>query len=252
MMSLIGRILIGVGAAVVVVTALEGRAKADVTFTLNDTTNGVSAQAVFTIVNGEIKIAVTNTESNTANAGQAISQIQFTVGGSTGQPTGFAELVGNTTDFNGHTGSVDAKPPTSTEHWSFQSPSTTASLWTVDSPGLTGYGGKPNYLIAATGSTPDSSLNGNHQPSFIGEVDFYLTDATLPSNGDLKLTDITGLKFAFGTGPDVPLEAAGKETYTPSPLLGGPAAVPEPSSIILVVLGAVGFLGYGLRRHMSR
>jgi hypothetical protein len=246
MMSLIGRILIGLGVAVVVVTALEGPAKADVTYTLNDTTKGVSAQAVFSIVNGEIRIAVTNTESNTHDAGHALSQIQFTVGGSTGKPTGFAELVGNTTDFNGNNGSVDARPPTSTEHWSFQSPSTTASLWTVDGGGLNGYGGKPNHLIAATGSTPDSSLKGNHDPSFVGEVDFYLTDATLPSNGDLTLADITGLKFAFGTGPEVPLESA-TGSYTPKV-----QAVPEPSSTILAVLGAVGFLGYGRRRRMSK
>jgi len=236
-MSPIGRFLIGLGAAVVVVTALEGPAKADLTYTLNDTTNGVSATAVFSIVNGQIKIAVTNTEANTLDAGQAISQIQFTVNGTTtGLPTAFTELKGTTTDFSNPPVNIDDKPPLTSDHWPFAASGTTVSLFNVGGP----IGGQPSHLIVAAGSTPDSSLTNTHIPSFIGEVDFFFSDPTLPSN--LTTSDITGLKFAFGTGPEVPLEVAtGSDT---------PPAVPEPSSVIVAVVCAVGFLGYGLRRRM--
>ena len=66
---------------------LSGQAKADLMWTLNDVTHGVSGTVDFVKVAGGFEIKVINTESNTADAGHAISQIQFTVGGSLGIPT---------------------------------------------------------------------------------------------------------------------------------------------------------------------
>jgi hypothetical protein len=220
--------------ALLLLLAGAGRSKADVVYTLNDTANHVSATALFKAVAGGIEIIVTNTEANTPDAGHAISQIQFTIGGGLARPTAFREIAGTETDFAGSTRAVDVAP-TSTQHWSFQSGGSTASLWTVDGNGLVGYGGQPTHLIAAAGSSPDSSLAANHLPSFVGPVDFFLADSSVPA--DLTLADITGVKFSFGTGPEVNLEAA-----TP---------VPAPGGLALLGIGAA-CLGLYARRRQAR
>jgi hypothetical protein len=209
-----------------------------VIYTLNDTTNQVSATATFSAVNGGLKIAVVNTEANTPDAGHAISQLQFTFGGNV-RPTSFTELAGTETDFLTLTQHIDVTPPTETQHWSFGTSDSTADLWTVDGNGLNGYGGQPTHLIAASGSTPDASLTNDHLPSFIGEVDFFLADPTLVQNQDLTLADITGVQFSFGTGPEVNFEAG---TATVSHL-------PEPPSLTMLGIGGMSLLAYGWRRR---
>ena len=204
------------------------QAKADLTYTLNDTAHQVSATAVFSVVAGGIEITVTNTESNTQDAGHAISQIQFTVGGALGRPSAFTEIAGTTTNFAGTTAHIDVTPPASTQHWLFSTPSNS----TVDLFDVNGYGGQPNHLIVAAGSTPNASLTNTHTPSFIGAVNFFLSDSTLPNGGNLTLSDITGVRFAFGTNLEVPLEAATESV----------AAAPELSSMSMV-LGVAGVLG---------
>src|SRR4051794_31638054 len=95
------RILASAAALALLLIGTSG-AQASVTYTLNDTTNGVSATATFDIVSGKIRMTVTNTESNTADAGHATSQIQFAVNGTTvSVPTAFVELKGTETNFSG-------------------------------------------------------------------------------------------------------------------------------------------------------
>jgi hypothetical protein len=178
---------------------------------------------------------VTNTESNTADAGHAISQVQFTFGSTVGPTTAFTELAGTTTDFASSPVAIDVTPPTSTEHWSSQTGSGTTSVWAVNSGTLTGgYGGQPNHLIVAAGSTPNASLTGPHTPSFTGPVDFFFADSTVPT--DLTAADITGVSFGFGTQSptlEVPLEPG-----TP----GG--SVPEPATMLVwSLLGTLGLAG---------
>src|SRR5438132_8418289 len=129
-----------------------GEAKAGLLFSLNDKADGVSATALFQTVTGGIEITLTNTQANTADVGHAISQLRFTIGGtSLTLPSAFTEIAGTTTDFSQPSVAIDVKPPASNEHWSFQSGSSTVNLWTVDGNGLNGYGGQPNHLIAAAG-----------------------------------------------------------------------------------------------------
>jgi hypothetical protein len=202
----------------------------EVLYTLNDSTNQVSATALFQSVSGGIEITVTNTELNTPDAGHAISQIQFTVGGSLKLPTAFTELKGMTTDFVNSPTAIDVSP-TSAQHWYFSSsPGSLVSLWTVDGNGLNGYGGQPNHLIVAAGSTANSSLTGPHLPSFVGPVHFFLADSQVPAGG-LTTKEITGVRFSFGTGPEVNLEAA----LSP---------VPEPDSLTLFGIGAVSLISF--------
>jgi PEP-CTERM motif len=207
-------------------------ARADLIYTLNDTTNGVSATANFTLTSTGFVIAITNTESNTPDAGHAISQFSFTVNNTnTGVPTAFSQITGTTTDFNGNTNSVNDTPSGGlADHWQFTGGSTT----TLDALS----GGQPDHLIAATGSTPNSSLTNTHLPSFIGTTYFYFTDSTLPTT--LTTADITGFKFAFGTTPEVPLEAASGSGVTPF------VSTPEPATITMagLGLGAIGLIRF--------
>src|SRR5262249_15276522 len=130
--------------------------------------------------------------------------------------------------------------PSDALHWQFSTPdSSTVNLFDVSGPG-----GQPDHLIVATGSNPNSSLTNTHIPSFIGEVDFFLAASNVPT--DLKLSDISGLKFAFGTGPETPL-SGGTGTYVPPQ---DQAAVPEPTPLVLGSIGAL--FGLGLRWRRCR
>lgn len=225
-------------------------AEAAITYTLNDTAHHVSATATFSVVTGGIQIVVTNTETNTANAGMAIGQLQFTVGGALGLPSAFTELKGVTTSNFSQTAAIDHLSPAKADHWMFKTSVSTVNLFTVDGNGMTGYGGKPNHLIAATGSTPNASLMNNHNPSFIGPVTFYLKVAIVPA--DLTAADITGVKFSFGTGSGD--AAFTLQSASPPPQLppggttpGVTAAAPEPGSLLLWGLLGLAGLVYSRR-----
>ncbi len=223
--------------ALIVLVAGAGRAKAGVVYTLDDTKNGVSATAAFQVVSGGIEITVTNTEANTPDAGHAISQIQFTVGGKLlGLPTAFTELSGLETDFVSAPTFKDYLAPGAAQNWQFG----TAGASTVNLLNVGGYGGQPDHLIVAAGSTPNASLTNTHLPSFVGPVHFVLADSQVPA--DLTLADVTGVKFAFGTKPEVPLEAA-TGSYVP------PTPVPAPGGLALLGVAAVCLGVYAHRRR---
>jgi MYXO-CTERM domain-containing protein len=205
-------------------------AKADFVWTLNDTTNGVSGTVNFVSVSGGFEIKVINTEANTPDAGYAISQIQFTVGGNLGVPTMFTELKGTATYFTGPGSAVDYTPPTSAQHWPFATSGSTVSLLNVGGS----IGGQPNHLIVASGSTPNASLTGPHTPSFIGETDFFFADANVP--GTFTTADVTSVRLGFGTQPEVPLE-----NLSP-PLSTTEVAAPAPPAAALALCG-LGFVG---------
>ncbi len=226
-----------------------GQIQAFPVYTLNDPTHGLSATASFTPVSGGFMMTVTNTEANTPDAAHAISQIQFTIGGSRmGQPTAFTQLSGTVTDFNGNTSSQTFTPSspgqTTLAHWNFTNVSTSASG--VFDVGPNGPGGQPNYLIVASGSKPNSSLTGTHIPSFVGPVNFFFADSSVPS--DLNFSDITGVSFAFGTKPEFPL--------TPGDPGGGPGpggGTPEPASLTLLgVSGGITLLTMAWRRRRNQ
>jgi hypothetical protein len=231
--------------ALALLLGLVGQARADVVYTYSSSVGGgVGAQATITSVPGGIEISVVSTVL-ASDASQAISQIQLDIAGTgLALPTGFTRLVGTETDFANPTTHVDVTPPAGNPsaalHWQFSTPdSTTVNLFDVNGPG-----GQPNHLIVAPGSNPDSSLTNTHIPSFIGEVDFYLAASNVPT--DLKLTDIPGLYFAFGTGPETPL-TGGQGTYLPN------TPVPEPGPMVLGSLaGLAGVSLRWLRAHKSR
>ena len=222
------------------VNLVSSNARADVIYLLGDTTNGVSASADFKVIAGGFEVIVTNTESNTPDAGHAISQFSFTVGDGLAFPTAMTGITGTSTTFSGPATpvhgftmatNVGSSIDYEADHWAFITPPPAPDNGQVlDVAGP--IGGQPMYLIVAAGSTPDSSLTNTHLPSFVGATTFIFSDPTVPAN--LTTADITNVQFAFGTQPEVPLESGS----SPSP---GPTLSPLPSSFWggFVLLGGV-------------
>ena len=229
-------------AVVSLILGVAGREARALTFTLNDTTNNVSATADFEPVAGGFEVIITNTEANTADAGHAISEFQITVGGGFAVPTAWTEVTGTATDFSTPPTAVDDTPsgsPLVADHWQFQTSGSDTLMCTVSqSGGSCAPGGQPDHLIVAAGSMPNASLTGTHIPSFIGPTTFFFSDT---SGAPTDVTQITDVKFAFGTGPEVPLED------TPGTLT---SPVPEPASLILLGSGFVA-AGAAVRRRWA-
>ncbi len=130
-----------------------------------------------------------------------------------------------------------ASPPNAIDHWGFQPTGSNVLLATADSP-VPG-AGNPHYMILPSSGTagPGASLaNSNFFPYIIGPAEFFLT---VPGITGLNITNV---EVSFGTSPDKTLDA----TLSSVPL------VPEPSTLAIAGLGALGFLGYGLRWRLKK
>jgi hypothetical protein len=94
-------------------------------------------------------------------------------------------------------------------------------------------------ILPSSGTTgAGSSLKDSHFDGyFIGPTNFFLKVPGVTTSTKLTVANVTGLLVSFGTGPDK--------------LLDAPAA-PEPSSMAIAGLGALGFIGYGLRRRLKK
>jgi hypothetical protein len=233
------RQLVWAAAALILFLGGLGKARAVPIYTVS--TGNVSATVFFQPVAGGFVMSVMNTEPNTLDASQAVSQVQFTIGGNRlALPTAFTQITGSTTTFTGPpTPVTDVVPNGSNnvDHWAFSTPnSSTINMFDVG-----GVGGQPNHLIVAPNSTPNSSLTNTHLPSFTGLTNFFFADSSVPS--DLNTSDITAVKVSFGTVPETPL-VPGDPSNGPPPFVA-----PEPASLTLLGAGAFGLLGLAWRRR---
>jgi hypothetical protein len=222
------------------------RSRADATYSLADNGSGNAASATFTSVAGGIEITVTNNEANTGDIANAVSQVQFTFNPATvGQASSLTELSGLEISYSGKgagtvTGPFDYAPVSNDPnlHWSLDPTNAhTTSLVNVSGGGLTGPGGQPDELIVALNSMATANSPASHNPSFDGTAHFFLADALVPAN--LTASDITGVKFSFGTTPETVLS-------TGTVVL---QSVPEPSSLVLGGTAALLGLGIAWRRR---
>jgi hypothetical protein len=109
-------------------------------------------------------------------------------------------------------------------HWGA---SLTGSTVLLETAGDAAVGGKPIDLIIGTG--PYTNANSSiivHDPSIQGTGTFALS-----ALGVTASTQVTGVIFSFGTGPD---------TFLPV------TTVPEPSTWAMMILGfaGIGFMAY--------
>lgn len=211
----------------------------------------LSASATFAVSDGQIVVTLTNTLSAAlfVSAGQALSDISFTLGSAPGSLVGssaagqFGDASGTpvtvtyvaTDTFNG-----DATPL----RWLGQGPppnggsgffSIVGNTITMEAIG----GGSPSQMIApfvADGGAYPAGNNGLQQQNsyVIGPGTF-----TLDLDGVTENTTILSATFSFGTGPDTFLPGT-----TPIP----ENESPEPNSLAL--LGLAGLLvGFMVRRR---
>jgi hypothetical protein len=207
--------------------------------------NDGSAQANFSASGTVLTIKVTNLLSPTdiVGAGSAVSGVVFTLSNNAGADTtntASGQLVnldknGNVTDQSGNPTNWISPGGLVT---SATSPTITISAFATSPPSqmilpADGGGGYPNS---------NSSLNKDkHQPSVDGPLTVTLTLAGLTSS-----TTIKSVSFEYGTGPDTTQPG----TEHGSPILF--AVAPEPSTLVIGVVGALGFFGYGLRRRFAK
>ena len=198
----------------------------------------LSASAGFSISNGSIEVTLTNTldASVIRSAGEALSGVIFTLSNGTTTTsltgdTATGQLV-NVTGTNGVTDKSGAP-----DRWlNVGGGSSAISNQTITLETLGG--GKPSEMIlpyiVTTGTYSNSNGNfTNFNENVDGPAMFTLNLA-----GVTRATTITSVKFLFGTGPDTTL--TGTEQVQ---------SAPEPSTFVIAVVGALGFLGYGLRRR---
>jgi len=199
----------------------------------------LSAQADFTITNGQIVVTLTNTlsASTIVSVGQAISDLSFNLSNLAGTP--------GTAMASGQQGNVNSG---ATVTYTTGSPGRFIGVgggsYTVsgDTVSLEAIGGsQPTELILpfiANGGTYASGNPGlvSHNPYTIGPATF-----TLALSGVTSSTTITGVTFSFGTGPDTFLQTGSNP----------PPPIPEPASIALFGTGMAGLAAMLRRRfHM--
>src|SRR5579872_5094889 len=194
-----------------------------------------SATADFKFVAGGIEMIVTNTESNTGDSANAISQVQVTFANGMTVPVALSELSGQLIEFTSHSNSgdagtlknfLDSKPYTYSSsdvfhngHWEASNP-TTHSLLLDALPN-----GPNKQMIAAANSLATAGSMVSQSPFFNGSANFFWADSHLPSK--LDTTNITGVTFSFGTGVDVFGTGTGTGTSVPP----GFDTVPVPGSL---------------------
>jgi hypothetical protein len=195
----------------------------------------VSAEATFSFSSGQITITLANLQTNTRSSSQAISGISFTISNPSSTTLTLVNVAGDLINPNAPNALTDLGNTT------YIGGTLSNSHWGVSGLGITALtGGKPNHMIIGpdngTGMYPNGN-NGldNFDPYFrttgSGGVTFLLHATDVTSN-----TQITGVTFFFGTGPDN--GPHGTNGVSPNP---------APPSVVLLGLGGICLAGYAVR-----
>jgi hypothetical protein len=180
----------------------------------------LSGQAVITVGNGTLSVQLTDTGTGQISSGQTISDVEFTISGlgTVGTFTQAGTLV------NVSTGGGETFPGGFPTHWTDVISGDTVHLTTLS-------GGKPFDLIV--GSNPAANNGFDQFNPYIDQV----ANFTLACSGCSVGDTISNVSISFGTeGFSVPTTVA---------------AIPEPSTWAMMILGffGLGFVAYRRRAN---
>jgi hypothetical protein len=230
-----------------------GSACADFEFTgsASSSDGPVSAEAYFTLQNGQITLYVANLTSGLQDQGQAISGIKFTVSAPPDTSLSLNKVSGNVVDLNN-----GAFTPETPLYQTFTASGGIAANWAVQTNNnVTDLGNPsdPHYMIVG----PNASFSGNGGTNFNPYFQSTAATATnlstaaqgtsvvfvLNAPGATTASTISNVTFNFGTSPN-------EHTATGTPVvIPGGGVVPAPSSVVLFGVGALSLLGFaGVRR----
>ncbi len=197
----------------------------------------------------EITVANDSTIGGAAAGGSAyaISGLDLTLNNKTlGAPTSITEIIAGKIAYtkvkNEYTSSTtavqDYKDPSTSDpdfHWQLNS--------TKGGVNLTALGGsQPQEMIMAKDASVSSNVT-NFNPYFNGTASFFLAFKNLPTT--LSTSDIQGVQFQFGTGPEYTKTASGSgQSILLNPKTSPPVAVPEPTSLFSCGLAILMGLGH--------
>jgi hypothetical protein len=227
------------GVALMIVAIATPAARASITFVTpsgsNDTAGDpVSASATFTVTSGSISITLTNLQTDMKDAGQLLSDLQFTVSNGSLSGSSLSSSSGNLITVH-QKGSTTAGSTGVSTGWAY-------SASNGELNGLNGKNKASRTIIGPANSSgtpyPDANSsiagNGPHNPFLDGSATF-----TIAGTGITSSTTIASATFSFGT--------ASGDNIDGVPV----SSVPEPSTMALAGLGAIGFLAHGLRRRLK-
>jgi hypothetical protein len=205
---------------------------------VKDGDGAVHAKATFTFGTNTLDIVVENLQTSYTAAGQAISGIIFQV---TPAATGITFTGGtavkiDVADGGSATYHNGISTPVATTRWHTATPST--NLIALG-------GGQPDEMIIGvpTTQTPLTYANFNGQDQFNPYLKQSATFHFTFTSGVTAASQVTGVKFEFGTGPDYTTTS---NDLTTTIVL---TAVPEPSTLGGAGFAALAGVGYGWRRR---
>ena len=202
----------------------------------------VSASADFTTSNGQVVLTLQNTTVHTADAGQLLTGVRFTLAPTPGSAATLTAATAIPRDIDGAGNYVDGPSQSILGTWES---GFSSGVYQLDfNPnaefGIVGPADGETASIAGNYSLANGSIKGNpgHNPFTAKSATF-----TLSSAGITDTTAITGVTFIYNTALSTLIPGT---PVTPPP----PSSVPEPSTVGfgLAMLGAC---GAARRRKMS-